>query len=551
MQQEESTAAAPTPPAEATSARTLPRRQVVITMGGVVFGVFLASLDQTVVGTAIPRIVADLGGFDRITWVTGAYLVASTTSVPIVGRLSDLYGRKLFYMTGIAVFLVGSVLCGLSQTMEQLIAFRAIQGLGGGVLLSISFVIVADLFPPAERGRYMGIVSAVFGLSSVIGPTLGGVITDTLSWNWIFYVNLPLGIPLFFIFLKYFPVGTHLDGERHLDVAGMFTLVLAVVPLLVGLSFGGQYGWISPEVVGLLVLSVAMTGAFIVIETRAPDPIMPFDIYRNQTVSLSLLAVFGSGFGMFGAIVFIPLFFQGVLGASATSSGSFLTPMMLGVVIGAAISGQALSRWGGHYRLQGVGGLAVMALGMALISTMTANTSFPQAVLYIVIMGFGLGTTFPTYTIAVQNAVPQGLLGIATSSVQFYRSIGGSLGLAILGAYMASRFASGLTESLPETVRQMLPPGRLDDIAENPQALVNPEALAGLRASFDQAGPDAAGLADQLLEALRVSLASAIGDVFVIGVVAALLALVATLFVTEQPLKGWQDGAREPTVAVE
>ena len=551
MQQEESMAAAPTPPAEATSARTLPRRQVVITMGGVVFGVFLASLDQTVVGTAIPRIVADLGGFDRITWVTGAYLVASTTSVPIVGRLSDLYGRKVFYITGIAVFLVGSVLCGLSQTMEQLIAFRAIQGLGGGVLLSISFVIVADLFPPAERGRYMGIVSAVFGLSSVIGPTLGGVITDTLSWNWIFYVNLPLGIPLFFIFLRYFPVGTHLGGERHLDVAGMFTLVLAVVPLLVGLSFGGQYGWSSPEVVGLLVLSVAMTAAFIVIETRAPDPIMPFDIYRNRTVSLSLLAVFGSGFGMFGAIVFIPLFFQGVLGASATSSGSFLTPMMLGVVIGAAISGQALSRWGGHYRAQGVAGLAVMALGMALISTLTANASFLQAVLYIVIMGFGLGTTFPTYTIAVQNAVPQGLLGIATSSVQFYRSIGGSLGLAILGAYMASRFASGLTESLPDTVRQMLPPGRLDDIAENPQALVNPEALAGLRASFDQAGPDAAGLADQLLEALRVSLASAIGDVFVIGVVAALLALVATLFVTEQPLKGWQDGTPEPTVAVE
>ena len=502
-------------------------------------GLFLAALDQTVVATAIPRIVTDLGGFDRITWISTAYIVASTTSVPIVGRLTDLYGRKRFYIAGIVVFIAGSVLAGLSQTMDQLIAFRAVQGLGGGVLLAISFVIVGDLFPPAERGKIQGVLAAVFGLASVIGPTLGGVITDTLSWHWIFYINVPLGIAALVFFNKFFPESvTSISGAR-LDVAGMVTLVLSIVPLMIALSWGGSlYEWSSPQVVGLLVLSAVMTAAFILAELRATDPIMPFAIYRNRMVSVSLFAVFGTGFGMFGGIVFIPLYFQGVLGASATSSGSFLTPMMLGVVVGAALSGQAISRFGGHYRIIGLTGLTVMTLGLALVSRMSTETSFASAVANIVVMGLGLGVTFPTFTIAVQNAVPHSLLGVATSAVQFYRSLGGALGLAVLGAYLTDRFAKGIDTSLPRAVSEAIPLETVGNIAENPRVLVNPDALTALRESFSAAGPDGVLLADQLIQTLRESLASAIGDIFVISVAATLSALVVTLFLKEVPLRG-------------
>ena len=385
-------------------------------------------------------------------------------------------------------------------------------------------------------------LAAVFGLASVIGPTMGGAITDALSWHWIFYVNVPLGITALVLFVRFFPAAQVSSSGRKLDVVGMVTLVLAIVPLMIGLSWGGsQYPWGSIQVVGPLALSAVMTAAFILAELRAQDPIMPFAMYRNRVVSVSLIAVFCTGFGMFGAIAFIPLYFQGVLGASATSSGSFMTPMMLGVVVGATITGQALSRFGGHYRILALAGLAIMTLGLALISRMSAETSFGTAVASIVVMGFGLGTTFPTFTIAVQNAVPHGFLGVATSAVQFYRSMGGALGLAVLGAYMTSRFASGLETALPEAVKVALPPDRLDAVMENPQVLVNPDALAALKGSFSAAGPDGALLADRLLQTLRETLASAIGDVFVIGAAATLAALVVALFLKEVPLQGWRE----------
>ena len=525
-------------PTYETDFKPMPRRQVVFTMGGLMLALFLAALDQTVVSTAMPRIIADLGGFDRFTWVTTSYLVASTTAVPIVGRLSDLYGRKAFFIGGIIVFLVGSVLAGASQTMNQLIFFRAIQGIGGGSMMALSFASVGDLFPPAERGKYQGIVAGVFGLSSVIGPTLGGFITDNLSWNWVFYINVPLGLAVIVLFIRFFP---HIRPDRlarRLDYAGMALLVLIVVPLLVGLSLGGvEFEWLSLQVVGILLFAILMIVAFIAVEQRADEPIMPLSIYSNRVVSISLLAVFITGFGMFGAIIFVPLFFQGVLGASATSSGSFLTPMMLSMVVAATLAGQTLSRFGGHYRIQGLIGIAIMCGGMVLMSRMTAETSFAQAVASIVVMGLGLGITFPSFTISVQNAVPHNLLGVVTSATQFYRSVGGALGLAVLGSYMASRFAAGLSDSLPAEVRRALPEEQLSEMSNNPQVLVNPEALAGLKTSLADGGEQGAEVLSILLTTLRESLAGAISDVFVLGAITLAVGFVATIFLKEVPLR--------------
>ena len=525
-------------PTYETDFKPMPRRQVVFTMGGLMLALFLAALDQTVVSTAMPRIIADLGGFDRFTWVTTSYLVASTTAVPIVGRLSDLYGRKAFFIGGIIVFLVGSVLAGASQTMNQLIFFRAIQGIGGGSMMALSFASVGDLFPPAERGKYQGIVAGVFGLSSVIGPTLGGFITDNLSWNWVFYINVPLGLAVIVLFIRFFP---HIRPDRlarRLDYAGMALLVLIVVPLLVGLSLGGvEFEWLSLQVVGILLFAILMIVAFIAVEQRAAEPIMPLSIYSNRVVSVSLIAVFITGFGMFGAIIFVPLFFQGVLGASATSSGSFLTPMMLSMVVAATLAGQTLSRFGGHYRIQGLIGIAIMCGGMVLMSRMTADTSYVQAVGSIVVMGLGLGITFPSFTISVQNAVPHNLLGVVTSATQFYRSVGGALGLAVLGSYMASRFAAGLSDSLPAEVRRALPEEQLNEMSNNPQVLVNPEALAGLKTSLADRGEEGTEILSNLLMTLRESLAGAISDVFVLGAITLAVGFVATIFLKEVPLR--------------
>ncbi len=507
----------------------LPRRQVVLAMTGLLTALFLASLDQTVVATAMPRIIADLGGFDRFTWVTTSYLVASTTAVPIVGRLTDIYGRKVFFVAGIVIFLVGSVLAGLSQTMNQLIAFRAVQGIGGGMIMVNSFTAIADLFPPESRGKYQGFLGVVFGMSSVIGPTLGGFITDNISWGWVFLVNVPIGIPVLLLIAFLFPViKPEVENRKH-DYAGMVTLVLAVVPILLALSWGGvQYGWATPQVIGLLVFGAAMVAAFVTIELRSDSPIMPLEIYRNRMVAVSLVVTFLTGFGMFGGIIFIPLFFQGVLGASATSSGSFLTPMMLGIVVGATLSGQLLSRTGLRYRVFGLVGVALMTLGLFLVSTMDETTSFARAVGYIVIMGMGLGSTFPTFTLAVQNSIPFNLMGAATSALQFFRSIGGMLGLALLGAVMANRFAARFEESLPDTVRGVLPADRIEAIKENPQALVDPSALAELQSRF--AAADGQQIADQFLDALRASLSGAIADVFTVSVALVAAALLATAF---------------------
>jgi EmrB/QacA subfamily drug resistance transporter len=518
--------------------RSLPRRQVLITLIGVMLAMFLSSLDQTVVGTALPKVITDLGGFAHYTWVASAYIIASTITVPITGKLTDMYGRKWFYVAGLAIFMTGSLLCGLSQTMTQLILFRGFQGIGAGVMMANAFIVVGDLFPPAERGKYQGMMTGVFGISSVIGPVLGGFITDNLSWNWVFWVNIPLGIVILGLFIFFFPNFRPNEKKPRIDYAGIVTLILAVVPMMLALTWAGvEYAWVSAPIIGLFVFSAAMTGVFVAAEARAEEPIIPLGLFKNGIVSVSSVIIFLTGVGMFGGIIFIPLYFQGVLGASATASGSFLTPMMLGLVVGALISGQVLSRAGGHYRIQGVFGIAVMAAGMALLSTMGVETSYAKAVTYIIVMGLGLGISMPLYTIAVQNAVPYAVMGVATSTTAFFRSIGGAFGLAVLGSVMNNRFAADFLGGLPTAAKDVIPPESLDSLAHNPQALLDASAAEQLRSVFEPLGQQGLALYEQVIEALKAALSSSITEVFLIGLVFVVLAWVANMFLKEIPLR--------------
>ena len=518
--------------------RSLPRRQVIVTLVGVLLAMFLGSLDQTIVGTAMPRIIADLGGFAHYTWVTTAYLVTSTVVLPITGKLTDMYGRKHFYTAGITVFILGSLLSGLSQTMTQIIIFRGLQGIGAGIMMANAFIVIGDLFPPAERGKYQGLISAVFGISAIIGPTLGGFITDAFSWHWVFYINIPLGIGIIILFIFFFP-NFRLGNLKHrIDYAGITALVVAIVPLLLALSWGGtEYPWASAPVIGMFVLSAVAIILLPIIESRSDEPIIPFAIFRNPVVAVSIPIIFFTGFTMFGGIIFIPLYFQGVLGLSATASGSFLMPMMLGQVAGSFGSGQLLARTGGHYRRQGALGLVTMALGLALLSRITPETSYAIAIVDIVLVGFGLGVTLPLYTIAVQNAVSYNVLGAATSAVPFFRSMGGAVGLAIFGSVMTNRFASDFAAKLPETIKAVIPPQLLSSVTHSAQALLSFQVQDQLKALFSQFGQQGATFYEQTLQVLREALNSGLKEIFVIALIVTILTFIINLFLKEIPLR--------------
>ena len=397
-----------------------------------------------------------------------------------------------------------------------------------------------------------GFMSAVFGVSSIVGPTLGGYITDTLSWHWVFFVNVPLGIIIILLFIFFFP-NFRPDNLKHsIDYPGVVLLIFSVVPLMLALSWGGvEYSWDSAQIIGMFIFSAVALVLLIWVESRSKEPIIPLEIFKDRIVSISSVLLFLTAAGMFGSIIFIPLFFQGVLGASATSSGSFVTPMMLGVVFGSAVSGQVLSRWGGHYRLQGVVGLAMMGIGMWLLSLMNVNTSNTTAIIYMVITGFGLGITLPLYMLAVQNTVPYKLLGAATSSTAFFRSIGGSVGLAIFGSVMNNKFAAELLTRLPADFVAKVPQQQIDAIMNNPQILMDPQAQAQLQEIIGGMGDQSSAILQDVTQGLRDSLSISISQVFLYALVAIIVAFVVNLFIKEIPLRQHHDVGTDYTAKKE
>ena len=504
----------------------VPERQLALAVLGVILAMFLAVLSQTILATAMPRIIADLGGFDRYTWPSTAYLVASTVVIPIAGRLSDIYGRRILLILGLVIFTIFSIPAGLSQSMNQLVASRVLQGIGGGIIMASGVAASADLFPPQKRGGFQAFAGLAFGIAAVMGPFLGGFITDHVSWHWIFLLNVPAGLPVLLIVLAFPKIRPEVE-DRRLDYPGMATLALAMVSILVGLSW--RNGASAPAI-GLLVFGVVMAIVFVAIESKSDFPIMPLEIYRDPTVAVSVIAVLLTGFGLYGGILFTPLFFQGALDASAASSGRVLAPMIFGLVLGTILSGQLITRTGGRYRAQAVVGSGVLAAGMYLLSTMNENTTLDRGMGYVFVAGVGVGGTLSTFRLAVQNSVPFRLVGTATSALQFYRLVSGTIGLAVLGTVLTRSLSARLDATLSDSVKAALPPGRLNAIKNDPRALVDPVAADALMAGLTEAGPDGALIADVLLGSLNAALAGAVGDVFTVSTVAVVLSLVTAMF---------------------
>ena len=513
-------------PSIAQSFVQLPPKQLLLATTSVMLAIFLSVFSQTIVATAMPRIIAELGGFDQYTWPATAYLVATAVAVPIVGRLSDIYGRRVFLILGLVIFTLCSIPAGLSQSMNQLVASRLLQGIGGGLIAASSFAAGADLFAPQDRGRFEAYAGLTFGIAAVAGPLLGGFITDRFAWNWIFLLNVPVGLMALAI-VPFFPKIRSEVTDRRLDYPGMAALVLAVASIMAGLSWGNN---VAATATGLVAFAAATVIVFVIIESKSPHPIMPLEIYRNRTVAVSLIVVFLSGFGLYGSLLFTPLFFQGTLDMSAADSGSVLAPIMVGLVVGSVLSGQLIARAGGHYRAQAVTGSAILAAGLYLLSAMDQDTSLTWGMGCVFVAGIGVGSTMSTLRLAIQNSVPFRLVGAATSALQFCRLLSGTVGLAVLGVVLNRSLSARLHEALPEGVKAALPTDRLDAIKNDPRSLLDPVATDTLTASLEDIAADGSEVAQSLVAAFDGALAGAVAKVFVISTGLVALSFIASMF---------------------
>lgn len=502
-------------------------------MIAIMASVLFVALNQTIVGTALPMIVADIGGIHYFNWVFTAFMLASSVTAILVGKLSDIYGRKPFILVGLAIFTLGSFLNGTSDTIFQLIAYRTVQGFGGGMIMSTAFTSVGDLFSPRERGRWQGMMGASFGIASVFGPTLGGYVVDQFHWHWVFWMFLPFGIVAFGLIWRLFP-RAELREKEPIDFAGALLLVCTLVPLLLAFSWAGtDYAWGSPQIIGLFVASAVALLMFILVERKVVSPILPLDLFRNSVFTISNLVGFMMGIGMFGMLMYMPFFIQGVMGQSAMQAGFMMMAMSLSNVTGSTISGQIMTITGQYKRLA-LTGLLIMVGGLGAAFFLHANVPTWMLVINVIVFGFGLGTCFPIFTLTVQNAVSHRLLGVATSSAQLFRQMGGTMGVAILGSVMNGLMGRKLEElsALSEEQTASLQ-DEMGDLS-NPQILMDHEQLAQMQQSL----PDQAQeVFIQLVGELREALGYALNGVFLTGAGVMLVAFALTLFLKEMKLR--------------
>ena len=528
-------------------------------LGAVMIGIFLAALDQTVVGTALPRIITDLGGNDLYTWAFTAYLLTSTISGPLYGKLSDLFGRRPVFLFGIGVFMLGSLLSGLAGEMWQLVGARGVQGLGAGALFPIAMAVIADLFAPSERGKYQGLFGAVFGLSVLVGPAVGGLITDTIGWPFVFFVNLPVGAVVLVTVRRYLPL-YHPAGERpRIDYLGAGLFSAALVPILVGLTNKQTSDWGDPAVGGLIGLGAVVLLAFLWVEARTAEPIVPLGLFRNRSFTVSVSAVFLAAFGFFAAVVFLPRWFQVVGGSSATISGYQMLPLLGGLIFSAVASGQIVARTG-RYRVLAFGALVVLAGGLAMLTQLRADTPLPILWAWMFVTGLGVGPTFAVFPLIVQNSVPVTQIGAATSNLSFFQQVGGTVGLAITGTLFATSMTRELPSAMgsagvpPEVGQALAGSGGLEALTGvgDAGAAILASLPAGVRAVVEPFVP-------AIVDAIHGAFSVATASTFAIGIGTTLLAAGLVLLLREAPVeasagaRAWDDESpaedRRPAVA--
>ncbi len=533
------------PIAHAPDGALSPRARLEI-LGAILLALFLFALDQTVVGTALPRIVTDLRGDNLYTWVVTIYLLTSTISGPVYGKLSDIFGRRPIVIWAVGLFLVGSILSGLSQEMWQLILFRGLQGLGGGAIFPVALAVVADLYPPSERGKYLGFFGAVFGLSSLLGPGLGGFVTDTFSWHWIFFINVPVALVSLVILWRLLPPIRRADASRSIDYLGAAAFTLAIAPFLVGLTNKQTGAWTDPAVGGLMLVGLAFGVVFLWIESRAAEPIVPLSLFRNRSFTVSVSATFLAAFGFFGAVIFLPRWFQTVAGASATESGYNILPLLAALIVTAVLSGQIVARTH-RYKALILGSMVVLAAGLWMLTHLEANTSRPILWAWMAITGLGIGPSLAVFTLVVQNSVPIQRVGVATSSLTFFQQIGGTVGLTVAGTILADR----LTTEIPnQLLASGVPPQVVHGFAAGGSSAIDVTGTGDLGARILASVPEAARasiepLIPAIVSGLHQAFSIAIASTFWVGIAGALIAAAAAVFLPEMPMRATFD-ATEP-----